>query len=244
MRWTLLILTVLAFGCEDRSTPPVSPTPSETPHVSCCLVPTTQPLAASREPTATTQPATQPAETRASPWIEPGQREQFDLSFRMTDQDGKEHRLSDLINKPTAITFIYTRCPDPKMCPATTLRMANLQHAASEAGLGSQVQLALISYDPAYDTPARLKRWGDDHGIRFSARPHVLMLRPRVDEFRDLLTELQIDLMPQADGSFLHRVELILVDRQGRYVRDYLGGTWDNASVAADLKKLADERAQ
>lgn len=191
-------------------------------------------------------PATQPAEgdtavgaARASQWIEPGDREAFDLDYDMTDQDGRAMNLGDLAGVPIAMSFIFTRCPTPQMCPLITVTMANLQRDLEEAGLSEKVRLALITYDPVYDTPARLKAYGADRGLRFT---NAVMLRPGVEQFRQLLHEFQIGVDYRTDGSIGHFIELLLIDHRGRYVRDYQGQVWDNAVVLNDLKRLVAEQ--
>jgi len=175
---------------------------------------------------------------RASPWTEPVDRQGFDLDFKMTDQDGKSMQLAQWMGHPLAVSFIFTRCPMPNMCPLITLTMARLQRDLESAGLDQDVRLLLVTYDPVYDTPERLKTYGQDRGLRFT---NALMLRPDVDQFRSLLLEFQVGVDYRADGSIGHFIELLLIDRQGRFVRDYQGQVWDNTAVLEDLKRLIKE---
>jgi protein SCO1/2 len=180
---------------------------------------------------------------RVSPFMAADQRSQpFFLDFAMTRQDGTAMDLKDLIGKPFAVSFIFTSCSDPNMCPMITVQMANLQREVEKAGVGEDVRLALISYDPQRDTPEKLLRYGRDRGIRFDRKPEAMLLRPSVDQFRELISELAIAISPTADGSITHAIELLVVDHKGRYVRDYQAGAWDNAAVAADLKRLVEEQ--
>jgi hypothetical protein len=76
-------------------------------------------------PGSSTQPATQPAAhhdshhgvARASEWLAPDQRTAFDLDHDVTNQDGRAMKLAELKGKPFAVSFLFTRCPNPKMCP-------------------------------------------------------------------------------------------------------------------------------
>ena len=195
---------------------------------------------------ATTQPATQPTtqpgesnqSARASEWVKPADRQAFDLDYKMTDQDGNSLSLEDLKGKPIAMSFIFTRCPNPQMCPLIVTAMARLQNDLEQAGLADQVWLTLLSYDPVFDTPARLKRYGADRGLRFT---NAKMLRPDPNQFRELLHEFQIGVDYNADGSIGHFIELLVIDHKGRFVRDYQGDIWSNQRVLDDLKKLVAE---
>lgn len=72
--------------------------------------------------------------------------------FTLTDQNLQPFRLSDQKGSVVLLFFGYTNCPDA--CP-TTLK----QFARARAALGKQavrVRFALITVDPARDTPERL----------------------------------------------------------------------------------------
>lgn len=197
---------------------------------------------ASNPPTPTDPPVEELISTtnaRASEWIPSEDRDHFDLDFKMTDQDGQGLTLSDLVGKPLAISFIFTRCPNPKMCPLITLTLAHLQRDLELAGIAQDVTLALLTYDPIYDTPERLHKYGQERGLQFN---NAIMLRPDADEFRQLLGEFQVGVDYQADGSIGHFIELLIVDHEGRFVRDYQGDVWDNVAVLDDLKRLVSEQ--
>jgi len=176
---------------------------------------------------------------RASDWLDPAQRdEQYDLDWNMTDHEGRAVNLQSLVGRPVAVSFIYTRCPNPKMCPLTATRMADLERRLAEAGLSDKVQLWLISFDPTYDTPGRLKAFAQGRGVKFSS---VRLFRPQEKELEQLKFEFGVNAVRQADGSIAHYTDLFLIDRQGRFVRYYAGGGWDNTKVVIDLTRLAGE---
>lgn len=236
-------------GCQDAD--PAASSPSSTdlvdPETEDSVAPCCPPNQEERSAAPPAQPAdrsqTDRADSlpdpltpaRAGPWIEPNDREAFDLDFKMTDQDGQSLVLSDLVGFPIAMSFIFTRCPNPNLCPVITLAMAQLQRDLEAAGLDQEVRLLLMTYDPVYDTPPRLRKYGEDRGLQFT---HAMMLQPDPDQFRRLLEEFQIGVDYRADGSIGHFIELILIDDKGRFVRDYQGQIWDNAAVLADLKRL------
>lgn len=185
-------------------------------------------------------PATpaKPGKLRASEWTEPAKRQAFLLDFNVTNQDGQMLQLSELVGTPMAVSFFFTRCPQPNMCPLITSTMTQLQRKVEQAGLSEKVRLILISYDPGYDTPSRLQKYAEGYGFKFD---NGMMLRPKTEEYMALLGEMGIDIAPEPDGNIGHFIELILIDRKGRYVRDYTGAIWDNDAVLADLRTLAAE---
>jgi protein SCO1/2 len=157
----------------------------------------------------------------------------------VTDQDGQKLDLSELNGKPLALTFLYTRCTNPNRCPLVATRMGKLQELVEADGLEERVRLAIMTYDPEYDTPAILKAYGHDHGLRFHS--HVQMLQPDSEQKDGLFDRLRVTVNYNADGVNIHGIQLFLFDRKGRFVRRYQSVIWDNAEVLADLKGLAQE---
>ncbi|MGB0902840.1 SCO family protein [Halocynthiibacter sp.] len=69
--------------------------------------------------------------------------------FSLVDHNGTAVTDLDVITKPTLLYFGYTFCPD--VCPADTARNAMATEILQD--LGYDVQPAMITIDPARDTP-------------------------------------------------------------------------------------------
>lgn len=200
--------------------------------------------AAAPEPQPAPEPAAEPAPTasdgqsRRGDWAAPADRVPFHLDYTLTNQDGQPVSLASFRGKPTVITFFFTTCPLPQMCPLIVTTTAKLQEQLAASGLDDDTQILLISYDPKRDTPAAMKTYGHDRGLTFT---NASMLVPKGEDLRNLIHEFQIGVQYYADGSIGHFIELLVMDKQGRFVRDYTGSIWDNAQVLDDLRRLADE---
>ncbi|HSL81986.1 MAG TPA: SCO family protein, partial [Thermoanaerobaculia bacterium] len=122
----------------------------------------------------------------ASPWLAPEERGPgpLDPGLEATDQDGLRRSLASLKGQPLALTFFYARCDNPDKCPVTVARLAGLQRALDEAGLGAKVRLAAITLDPELDTPWEMKRFGESLGVRYGSQAVFLNLaRPDLEAF-------------------------------------------------------------
>ncbi|BDC51210.1 electron transporter [Bryobacterales bacterium F-183] len=75
--------------------------------------------------------------------------------FQLTDHTGQTVRLSD-IRKPTLISFIYTRCPLPEVCPRLAANSAYLHRR-----FGDRLQILTITLDPTYDTVPVLNNYAN-----------------------------------------------------------------------------------
>jgi protein SCO1 len=77
----------------------------------------------------------------------------FGGGFSLTNQDGKETKLSDFQGKAVLLFFGYTHCPD--VCPLTMSEFVNVK--TSLGPLAKQLAVVFISLDPLRDTPLVLK---------------------------------------------------------------------------------------
>ncbi len=93
------------------------------------------------------------ASARAAPALE---RYEIGGGFELTNQRGALTRLSDFAGKAVLLFFGYTYCPD--VCPATLARMREVK-AVLPPEDAARFTVALISVDPARDTPQRLGRY-------------------------------------------------------------------------------------
>lgn len=152
--------------------------------------------------------------------------------LELEDQDGARLTFSDACGgRPTALAFFYTRCMNPDKCSRTVTRLAGLAQLAEDARLA--VNVAGISYDPGFDHPERLKRYGADRGMRFS--PNCSLLRT-VGPFDPLveLFGLGVGFGPVTVNR--HRVELFVLDSSLCVAERFERRLWSEESVLEALR--------
>jgi len=149
-------------------------------------------------------------------------------------QDGEEILFTDLRGKPALLTFIYTRCPMPEMCPATTLRFQEVQEALS-AQERAAVRLISVSFDPL-DTPEVLAEYGDLWEVDTS---FWTLLTGDPDSVQRVAGAYGA-WYEQADGeTYDHTMLTMLLLPDGSVHRIMTGSAWDSAEVADSLRALA-----
>jgi cytochrome oxidase Cu insertion factor (SCO1/SenC/PrrC family) len=137
----------------------------------------------------------------------------------------------DLAHGVTVLAFIYTRCPDPTMCPLVTAKYARMFRLLRD----TPVRLLEITLDPGYDTPAVLRAYGRAAGAdgmrwtlatgeptaiaAFAERSGLYVKRPR-------------------PGLILH-TEAVLIARDGILENSFAGNDWTAAEVAAEARSVA-----
>lgn len=156
--------------------------------------------------------------------------------LEIQDQSGATMRFADLFaGRPAAIAFFYTRCMNPQKCSLTISRLAAVKARLAAAGLGERATVAAFTYDPAYDTPRQLEIYGRDRGFPFDARCRLLRTTGPLEPLRTHF-ELGVGFGPATVNQ--HRVDLAVIDAEGRIALSHAHRLWDEAEVFETLAKL------
>ena len=83
----------------------------------------------------------------------------------LTDQGGRSLKLKSevMADRIVVLDFIYTTCTT--ICPVLTATMVRVQ-SELDAKAREDVRMVTITVDPARDTPARMKEYGDKLGVK------------------------------------------------------------------------------
>ncbi len=156
--------------------------------------------------------------------------------FKFVNQDAHRIRLSDYRGKVLALTFVYSRCPLPDFCIRMSENFAKLQKSLSKnEKLRGKWRLLTISFDPAFDTPQVLKRYGESYGADFSTWEFAT---DSLQTVRSLLDELDLFVQNDQSGLITHNLRTILIDPEGRLVKVIKGNEWTPTEVAVQVSQL------
>lgn len=137
----------------------------------------------------------------------------------------------DLQRGVTVLSFIYTRCPDPTMCPLVTAKFARMATLLRD----TPVRLLEITLDPDYDTPSVLRAYGraaGADGVRWTLATGE---RARIAAFAERAGLLVDRPRP---GLILH-TEAVLIARDGLLENTFAGNDWTAAEVSAEARSIA-----
>jgi cytochrome oxidase Cu insertion factor (SCO1/SenC/PrrC family) len=146
----------------------------------------------------------------------------------LVDMNG---RAVDLDHGVTVLSFIYTRCPDPRMCPLVTAKFAQMSRLLA----GTPVHLLEVTLDPDYDTPAVLRAYGHAAGADGDRWTLATGQPAALAAFAEH-AGLYVD-RPRP-GVILH-TDAVLIARDGTLERNYGGNDWTAAGVAAEARSIA-----
>ena len=144
--------------------------------------------------------------------------------FSLTSQTGEAVRLSDFLGKYVLIFFGFTNCDSE--CPLT---MGYLKQMRDRLGpLADQVQVLLITSDPARDTPEVLGEYLNHFD------PSFIGLTSTPETLQTVWSDYGVTVM---DNGETHSSYLYLIDPQGNLIATYpLLQAVDG--LTADMKNL------
>jgi protein SCO1/2 len=155
--------------------------------------------------------------------------------FALIDQNGRSMSLADLRGKVLAIGFVFTTCSES--CPIVTAKMAGIQRRLGSA-FGRRVHFVSISVDPLSDTPERLRTFA----AKFSADvPGWSFLTGTPAQIGDVVRQLGAYARRADNGGVDHLNLTSLVDARGRVRVQYLGYSFEEGEMLADLQALLGE---
>ncbi len=152
----------------------------------------------------------------------------------LIDQSGRPFSLARLRGNAVVLTFVFTRCADPRMCPLVSLKYARMQ--AQLHDVPAPVQLVELTLDPRFDTPAVLRRYGAAYGA--DARRWTLATGAP-DSLDDLAARLGIASAWTSPGTLVHTEATIVLDRRGAIAQTIDGNAWTPDAMLAIARDAA-----
>ena len=153
----------------------------------------------------------------------------------LVDENNTARPLTSLKGHRVALTFMYTRCPQPDFCPLMDRNFAAVQNEIKKTPALSDVRLVSVSFDPANDTPAVLKT----HAKDLNADPavwHFVTAAP--DAIKGFSAKFGVTAEPsdESPAVLTHNLSTAVIDPNGRLVKIRPGNMWTPADLIADLK--------
>lgn len=156
------------------------------------------------------------------------------------DHDGKSITFAELFRgHPSIVVFFYTRCDNPLKCSLTVTKLARIQKLLEKEGLAEQINTAAITYDPAFDLPARIRNYGKDRDVRMSAGHRMLRA---IDGLGALRKHFQLGVNFIESLVNRHRIEAYVLDREGRIAALFERLHWEEREVVDRAIEVLNEK--
>ena len=146
---------------------------------------------------------------------------------------GTEVNLSGFNKSFTVISFIFSRCPMPNMCPAAIIKNQYLAETFK-----NDIDFLLISFDYNYDTPKVLKK---AYGNIFEdySNIHFLSSYGYKENILRLTMEAGLGFSGIDEGDardINHTLKSLLISPEGMLIESFGGDTWLPKEVELNIK--------
>jgi protein SCO1/2 len=163
---------------------------------------------------------------------------QYVPDFELTDQAGKQVRLSGFTGKVVLLTFGYSRCPNPEYC----LRLSNnLGRVRDRFAVQSSHDLVLltIAIDPEYDKGAILSQYA----AVWKADPaNWHFLTGSLPEIKRVAAMFGMNFW-RSEGLLTHSLHTVIINRSGQLAAN-LEGNQFTVRQLGDLVQTIMDRPQ
>jgi len=151
-----------------------------------------------------------------------------------TDYDNNDMKLSDYKDDFMLITFIFTRCPIPNMCPALIYKQ---KYIADKFKGSDELKILTISFDYLYDTPKVLRekfktlKSPNDNWIFLSSYNHM-------NDLYLLTKQSSFSFWGIEKNDIGHNMRTILIGPELKFLKYYDGSEWSVKDAHNDIKNF------
>lgn len=151
--------------------------------------------------------------------------------FALTDQAGKQVRLSQQVGKVVLLTFGYSRCPNPNYCFRLSNNLSQVRKRFNNQA-GRDLVLMTVVIDPEHDKGAELVNYAGVWKADPSSWHFLTGPSPEIQRVAGMFgTNFWSD-----EGFLTHTLHTVVIDRTGRLAANLEG----NAFTAEQLGDLVE----
>ena len=151
------------------------------------------------------------------------------VSFLTTDN--QEVQLADLVSKYSIISFIFSKCPMPNMCPASIVKN---QYLANHF-IDEDINFIIISFDYMYDTPSVMS---DVYGSIETENIRFLSSYKHINDIFSLTQQSGIAYWGVEENNIGHSMRSILVDENLKLITYFDGIDWKPGDAKNTIENL------
>jgi protein SCO1 len=158
-------------------------------------------------------------------------------ALRFIDAQGQARSLDELRGQPVVLSLIFTACVHS--CQVSTRQLDRVVQIARKALGHDSFTVLTVGFDQPVDTPAQMASYARRYGI--SDENWHFLSSPDAGTVAALMDAVGFLYQPSPRG-FDHTVQLTLLDRDGRVVRQVYGEVFPTPQLVEPLKDLVFNR--
>jgi len=156
--------------------------------------------------------------------------------FSLTDQANKEVHLSQFRGKVVALTFGYSRCPNPNYCLRLSNNLGRVERRFHEKA-GRELVLMTIAIDPEHDQGATLTEYANSF---HADADDWHFLTGQVADVKTVAAMFGVNFW-SSEGLLTHTLHTVIIDRKGKLAVN-LEGNQFTAKQLGDLVESVMDR--
>ena len=152
----------------------------------------------------------------------------------LLNTDSNAINLSSSDGKFRFISFIFTRCPVPTMCPAIVVKNQYLSQAFIDE---NKIEFFLVSFDYIFDTPSILNK---SYGSLIESNPNIKLFSSigKINAIFKLAGQSNISFWGVDENDIGHTLRSILIDPERRLMKAFDGTNWNPELAERSIKNI------
>ena len=146
--------------------------------------------------------------------------------------NGKATSLDDYVGKFVFISFIFTRCPVPNMCPAVVIKNGVIARKFKD---NDKLKLVMVSFDYLYDTPEILESYYKS-SIKDFPNWSVLSSVGKINDLYTLSSEIGCEYWGIEENNIGHNLRSALIGPDKTLLKVWQGDEWLAGSVSDEIE--------
>ena len=168
------------------------------------------------------------------------------VDFKLTDQDGRGISPQKFSGKAWALTFIYAQCPLPEFCIKMSRNFSDAAKLVMNLPEKSNYGLLSVSFDPARDTPKKLRDYGAGY-LGNTSKPDFSVWSLAVGkdvEVRKVadFAGLRYEVDETDKTKFNHSLRTLVIAPDGTVSAILAGNDWVGSDLVTELKSAFNKK--
>jgi len=149
------------------------------------------------------------------------------------DQLGRPFSAHSLKGSYVLISFVFTSCPMPKMCPLT-MRLNKKAQTLWKKELAHPLRLLIVTLDPEGDTPEILKKYGAKFELDEKS---TFLITGNPQALSDFGSAFNVAGWPSGNTT-VHNLKTILVGPDLEELKQYKENEWSPEQLIKDAHQF------
>ena len=147
-------------------------------------------------------------------------------NISLQDSKGEVISLSKLKSDFYIISFFYTYCTMPKMCPLTVAHHKKLK----QLNVNNKYMQVLVTLDPVNDDANELTNFAKKNNLS-----DIVLLTGKKNNLFQLYESVGLLTRPGENGEIIHQAMTVVFDKNFKLIKKYKDNDWTPNKLVSEL---------